>query len=137
LETLLKNYAEDRIGFFGTNRVFKFGNEELTKGVKHLIDLCKDAPTYDGNTIGDTFELFKHSKVDATKLRSILKEEVSKRLNAIGYWDFIPIPMFSSDDENKDEDGSTRTDKENVKNSLALFERSQSQEGKGFQKKLT
>jgi hypothetical protein len=45
LESLLNNYAEDRIGFFGTNRVFKFGNERLAEGVKHHLDLCKDAPT--------------------------------------------------------------------------------------------
>jgi hypothetical protein len=56
----------------------------LTEGVKHLLDLCKDAPTYDGLAVGDTFELFRQSKVDATKLRRSLKEEVSKRLKAIG-----------------------------------------------------
>lgn len=136
LETLQKNYAEDRIGFFGTNRVFKFGNQELTKGVKHLIDLCKDAPTYDGKTIGDTFELFKQSRVDATKLRNSLKDEVSSRLNSIGYWDFIPIPMFNSDDEDDDSDSSAPSDKQSEKNSLAPFERRRNRKEKGAQKKL-
>ncbi len=98
LEVLLKNYAEDRIGFFGTNLVFRFGNERLTKGVEYLFNHCKDAPTYDGNTIGDALELIKHSKVEATKLRKSLKEEVSKRLIAIGYWDFVPIPQLTSDE---------------------------------------
>jgi hypothetical protein len=92
METLLKNYAQDRIGFFGTNRVFRFGNERLTKGVEYLLEVCKNAPTYDGNTIGDTFRLFRESKVDGTKLRKSLKDEVSKRLSAIGYWEYIPIP---------------------------------------------
>ncbi len=92
LEVLLKNYAEDWIGFFGTNRVFRFGNERLTNGIKYLLDLCKDAPTYEGNTIGDAFKLIEQSKVDVTKLRKSLKDEVSKRLIAIGYWDYIPIP---------------------------------------------
>ena len=136
LETLLKNYAEDRIGFFGTNLVFRFGNERLTKGVKHLIDLCRDAPTYDGNTIGDTFELFKHSKVDATKLRSSLKEEVSKRLNAIGYWDFMPIPIFDSDDESGDDEDSAEGEGPRAESSLASFDRSRSRKGKGVQKRL-
>ncbi len=102
LGVLLKNYAEDRIGFFGTNRVFRFGNERLTKGVEHLFKYCKDAPTYDGNTIGDALELIKHSKVDATKLRKSLKEEVSKRLIAIGYWDFVPIPQVTLDESNSE-----------------------------------
>jgi|GEM_PF-1615540 hypothetical protein len=103
LEVLLKNYAEDRIGFFGTNRVFRFGNERLTKGIEYLFNLCKEAPTYDGYTVGDAFELIKHSKVDVTKLRRSLKDEVSKRLTSLGYWDYIPIPTFSEDDETKQE----------------------------------
>lgn len=97
LEVLLKNYAEDRIGFFGTNRVFRFGNERLTKGAAHIIAQCKNAPTYDGNTIGDAFELIRSSSVDATKLRRSLKEEVHKRLENIGYWDFIPVPLATKE----------------------------------------
>jgi len=93
LGVLLKNYAEDRIGFFGSNRVFRFGNEKLTKGVEYLIKLCHDSPTYERNTIETTFDLMRRSEVNVTKLRNSLKEEVSKRLIAIGYWDYIPIPM--------------------------------------------
>ena len=52
LEVLLKNYAEDRIGFFGTNRVFRFGNERLTKGVEYLLKLCSKCPVYEGHNIG-------------------------------------------------------------------------------------
>jgi hypothetical protein len=70
------------------------GNERLTKGVEHIFDLCKASPTYDGNTIGDTLELIKQSNVDVTKLRRSLKEEVSKRLDAIGYWDFILVSFL-------------------------------------------
>lgn len=110
LEVLLKNYAEDRIGFFGTNRVFKFGNERLTKGVEHIFSLCKDAPTYDGLTIGNAFELIKQSKVDVTKLRRSLKDEVSKRLIAMGYWDYVPIPMFSGDASEDSEENETLTE---------------------------
>lgn len=96
LEVLLKNYAKDRIGFFGSNKVFRFGNPQLTKGVEYLLNHCKDAPTYDDNTIGSTFELIKQSKVDVPKLRRSLKEEVSKRLKVIGYWDYVPIPAQSA-----------------------------------------
>jgi len=45
LQILLKNYPELGIGLFETNRGFKFANERLTQGVKHLLGLCKDAPT--------------------------------------------------------------------------------------------
>ena len=113
LEVLLKNYAEDRIGFFGTNRVFRFGNERLTKGAAYLIDHCKDAPTYDGNSIGDAFELIRHSVVDVTKLRRSLKEEVGKRLEFIGYWDFIPIPRTTDEGLSLDRDFTDSATKSN------------------------
>ena len=102
LEVLLKNYAEDRIGFFGTNRVFRFGNDQLTKGVEHILRSCKDCPTYDGNTIGETFELFRKGKVDGTKLRHSLKDEVADRLDALGYWDVIPIPKMDDDSDSEE-----------------------------------
>jgi hypothetical protein len=103
LGVLLKNYAEDRIGFFGANRVFRFGNERLTKGVEYLFKLCTDSPVYDNLTVGDIFELLRQSKVDKTKLRKGLIEAVTSRLSKIGYWDYIPIPTFAEDDETKQE----------------------------------
>ena len=97
LHSLIKNYAEDRIGFFGTNRVFKFGGERLTKGVEHLFTLCKDCPVYDGHTIREVFELIRQSNFDLTKLRKGLIDAVTARLSQIGYWDHVPIPTFSED----------------------------------------
>ncbi|MDG7027296.1 MAG: hypothetical protein JRN16_02680 [Nitrososphaerota archaeon] len=123
LEVLLKNYAEDRIGFFGTNKVFRFGNERLTKGVEYLLNLCKDAPTYDGNTIGDTLELFKQEKVNPTKLRRSLKEEVSKRLDAIGYWEFVPLPLPSLDKEGGAEEEPVETHESKTSSALAAFDK--------------
>ncbi len=92
LHALIKNYAEDKIGFFGTNKVFRFGGENLTKGIEYLFSLCKDCPVYEGHTIGEVFELIRQSKVDITKCRKGMKDEVSKRLDKIGYWDYVPIP---------------------------------------------
>ena len=92
LYSLVENYARERIGFFGNNRVFKFGNERLTKGVQHLIDTHKSCPVYDGNSIGEVFELIREGKIDATKLRKGIRGEVSKRLAEIGYWNYVPIP---------------------------------------------
>jgi hypothetical protein len=92
LHALIKNYAQDRIGFFGTNRVFRFGGERLTRGVGYLFSECKDCPVYDDNTIEQSFELLKHAKIDITPFRKGIIDEVSKRLNKIGYWDYVPIP---------------------------------------------
>jgi hypothetical protein len=39
----------------------------------------------------EVFEQIKQSKVDVTKCIG-MKEEVSKRLDKIGYWDYVPIP---------------------------------------------
>lgn len=136
LEVLLKNYAEDRIGFFGTNRVFRFGNERLTNGVEYLFKQFKDAPTYNGNTVGSTFELIRDSKVDTTELRRSLKEEVAKRLDAIGYWDFIPIPASDSSEEDEDEEKSANTGLAKTENSLAAYDRKRNRRAKGIQKRL-
>ena len=92
LHTLIKNYAKEKIGFFGTNKVFKFGGESLTKGVEWLFSQCKDCPVYNGYTIGEVLELIKQSKVDVTEFRKGIIDEVSRRLTEIGYWDYIPIP---------------------------------------------
>lgn len=92
LHALIYNYAQDKIGFFGTNKVFRFGNERITDGVKYLFNLCKDCPVYDGYTIEEVFEQIRQSKVDVTKCRRGMKDEVSKRLDKIGYWDYVPIP---------------------------------------------
>jgi hypothetical protein len=92
LHALIKNYAENKIGFFGTNKVFKFNGESLTKGVEYLFNQCKDCPVYEDHTIGEVFELIRQAKVDITKCRKGMKDEVSKRLYKIGYWDYVPIP---------------------------------------------
>ncbi len=92
LNILLRNYAEDRIGFFGNNRVFKFGNERLTKGAEYIIDLCKNCNVYENYTISDIFEKFKNSNIDTKNLRKGLIKQVYTRLDEIGYWNYIPIP---------------------------------------------
>jgi hypothetical protein len=92
LHAVLRNYANDRIGFFGTNKVFKFGGERLTKGVEHLFDLCKDCIVYDNYTIGDVLDQIKESKTDFGKCTKGIKDEVAKRQTHIGYWDYVPIP---------------------------------------------
>ena len=86
--------CEGKIDFVGMNRIFKFGGKELTKGAKYLIDTYRDCPmgVY---TIGSVFDRLQQGEdpdeIDK-KLRIMIKEEISKRLDEIGYWDYLPIP---------------------------------------------
>jgi hypothetical protein len=92
LHILIKNYAEEKIGFFGSNKVFRFGDENLTRAIEYLFSLGKECLVYEDKSICDFFELIRQSKGDLTKGRKGIKDEVSKRLLKIGYWDYVPIP---------------------------------------------
>ena len=95
LHALLRNYANERIGFFGTNRVFRFGGERLTKGVEHLFLICKDCIVYGNYTISDVLNQIKESKVDFAKCTKGIKEEVARRQERIHYWDYVPVPKMT------------------------------------------
>jgi hypothetical protein len=92
LHILIKNYAEDKIGFFGTNKVFRFGSENLAQAAEYLFKLCKESPVYENHNIGEVFELIRQSNFDPQICRKGIKDEVSKRLISIGYWKYVPIP---------------------------------------------
>jgi hypothetical protein len=91
-----KKYCNGLIGFVGMSRIFKFGNERLTAGVQYLIDTYGDAPVGD-TTIRGVFEHVKDTPDETDEYRlSIskqIREQIATRLDAIGYWDYIPIPM--------------------------------------------
>ena len=91
---LKNNYCQGKIGFIGLNRIFQFGNTSLTNGVKHLIEkygYCNIGE----KTILDVFEELKTEpnidNIDNNYRRKI-KEEITRRLDLIAFWDFIPIP---------------------------------------------
>lgn len=48
---------------------------------------------YDGHNISDCIKLIREGEVDKTKFRKGIREQVSNRLTAIGYWEYVPIPM--------------------------------------------
>jgi hypothetical protein len=133
LHAVLRNYAKDRIGFFGTNKVFRFGGERLTKGVQSLFKDCKNCVVYEEYTIGDVLEMIKNSKVDFAKCTKGIKEEVSKRQKAIGYWDFVPIPHLM--DELDSEKRSTHSNPDEEATSLAPFEKRRNQKRRRTQDK--
>lgn len=103
LHAVLRNYANGKIGFFGANKVFKFGGERLTKGVEYLFDTCKNCIVYENVTIAEVLNLIKQSKVDFSKCTKGIKEEVAKRLAQIGYWDYVPVPKISEMEKSKNE----------------------------------
>lgn len=89
------NNCDGKIGFFGTNRVFKFGGKELTEGALFLIKNCNAILIRKDYTIGSIFELLRKGEdpdeIDK-KLRILIKYEIEKRLDEIGYWNYLPIP---------------------------------------------
>ncbi|OLS21672.1 MAG: hypothetical protein HeimC3_34260 [Candidatus Heimdallarchaeota archaeon LC_3] len=91
---LLNNYTGDKMGFIGMGRKFTFGNEKLTQGVEYLINTYKDS-SLGNSTIETIFELLKSTPnpedIDKT-IRQDIRDEIEKRLEEIGYYDFIPIP---------------------------------------------
>lgn len=95
LHAVLRNYADGRIGFFGTNKVFRFGGERLTAGVEHLFEVCKNCIVYDNYTIGDVLSQIKDERVDFGKCTKGIKEGVAKRQEQIHYWDYVPVPKIT------------------------------------------
>jgi hypothetical protein len=85
LHALLRNYANDKIGFFGANNV------------------SKDCIVYDNVTIKEVFYLIKESKVDFSKCTKGIKEEVAKRQTQIGYWDYVPVPKTTEVEKNENQ----------------------------------
>lgn len=93
---LKNNYCQGKIGFIGINRIFKFGdNPALTKGCEYLINTYGNCPI--GNkTIKEVFTELKNepdiNKIDQN-YRRLIKYEIEKRLECIGYWNILPIPL--------------------------------------------
>lgn len=88
------NYCKGKVGFIGMQRIFRFGGERLTNGTKYLIDKYKNCSIGE-KTISDVFnELKDEPNIDNINenYRRMIKKEIEKRLEIIGYWDYIPIP---------------------------------------------
>lgn len=90
------NYCGGRIGFANIGRDFKFGGERLTSGAKHLIDTYGYCPV-GSKTIREIFDELKNERtpteIPVKDYRHEIRKEVMSRLDKIGYWDYIPIPM--------------------------------------------
>lgn len=92
LYSVFENYAPNKIGFIGASKVFKFGGERLTEGVKYLFEKYAGLRVYDDVTLERVLHDIKESKPDKRNARRGIRDQVNERLNEIGYWDYIPIP---------------------------------------------
>ena len=88
------NYTTNKVGFQGTNRIFQFGGKALTEGVLYLLKKYEECPVNDSN-ISNIFHTLKTNPDINTlddNIRRTIKNEIEKRLNGSGYWDYIPLP---------------------------------------------
>lgn len=99
-----QDYCKGKIGFTGLNHIFNFGGKRLTDGASYLINTFGDQPAGENETIKSVFDQLKEGKnpdVIDKKLRIYIRGEIEKRLNEIGYWDYLPIPDIETKDKNK------------------------------------
>ena len=86
------DYTEGKIGFIGMRKVMKFGNsKELNDGARYLFK------TYGHLSVGEqiiskVLDEIKNGKKKDNWFQEIVKE-ICYRLDVIGYWDYIPLPM--------------------------------------------
>jgi len=86
------DYTEGLIGFIGARKILRFGKSpRLNNGVRYLFDTYRDLPVGE-QTISEVLDDIKNGEIRDTWRRDIVKE-ISKRLDNIGYWDYIPLPL--------------------------------------------
>lgn len=95
ISEIKNNYTDNKIGFFGNHREFRFGGDRLTKGVKYLIENYGSCNVGDFTIKGYFVDLENRGnlKEDETNIRREIKKEIEKRLFALDYWGFIPLPL--------------------------------------------
>lgn len=104
------NYCQGKLGFSGMQRVFRFGGKRLTDGAMYLIDTHGDCPV-GSRTIKQAFDELKAGKdPDAIdkNLRIDIRREVEKRLDQIGYWDYLPIPDIHTEKGDDDKTSNVK-----------------------------
>jgi len=94
---IMNTYTEERIGFVGMKRNFKFGGKKLTKGTKYIIEMygnCEIEKSYTIKSVFNQLQQGDNPNDINKKLRIYIKHEIQRRLEQIGYWDYLPIPKI-------------------------------------------
>ena len=85
------DYTNGNIGFVGARKIMKFGkSKSLNDGARYLFKTYGNLPVGD-QTISEVLDEIKNGKKQDRWFQDIVRE-VSKRLDKIGYWDYIPLP---------------------------------------------
>lgn len=86
------DYTNGKIGFIGPRKIFKFGDSDrLNSGAKYLFETYGNLSVGE-QTISQVLEEIKQGN-KRKNWRIDIRKEVSSRLDAIGYWDYIPLPL--------------------------------------------
>lgn len=86
------DYTGGKIGFIGPRKVMRFGKStRLNDGAKYLFDTYGHLPVGD-QTISKVLNEIKNGKKPENARIEIVKE-ITSRLDVIGYWDYIPLPL--------------------------------------------
>lgn len=88
-------YTHGKIGNNKNSSFFQFGNQSLSKGVNDLLNSQQKYITED-ETLDNCLQILKTDSIndsDYKIFRKYLKSELERKINQIGYWDFIPISM--------------------------------------------
>jgi hypothetical protein len=87
------DYTHGKIGFIGPRKIFKFGDSDrLNQGAQYLRKIYGGLPV-GKQTIEEVFEDIKNNTNNKKVWCSEIKKEISQRLDVIGYWDYIPLPL--------------------------------------------
>jgi len=88
-----KDYTGKRlIGFYGPRKILRFGKgKRLNDGARYLFRTYGHLPVGD-KAISDIMDELKRGNKDKS-WKKLIREEISKRLDIIGYWDYIPLPF--------------------------------------------
>jgi hypothetical protein len=95
ISELLRGITNNKIGFIGNNRIFKFGdNPRLTEGATFLLTTYTHLSMGE-KTIGEVFHTIQNQP-NATlfdpNYRKQITKEIEHRLDQIAYWKYLPIP---------------------------------------------
>lgn len=86
------DYTNGKIGFIGPRKVMRFGeSKRLNEGAKYLFGTYSHLPVGD-QTISEILDEIKNGE-KGERWRINLVKEISSRLETIGYWDYIPLPL--------------------------------------------
>ena len=101
IEENLNANTNGLIGFTGTYHRLRFGNPATTRGARYLLEKFKDMPLCDNVTVKDFVEILAKNELDTggyRPFRAAIREQISRLLDEIGYWDQIVVPDETPDE---------------------------------------